>query len=74
MVKPYSGHFAVTAPAAMLSPAVAGMQAGLIPLPGEGRADWRADASFDPAMPEDERNRRYAGWQTAVSRTRGVAP
>ena len=33
---------------------------------------WEAEARFEPNMGDAERERRYAGWQDAVRRTRGV--
>ncbi|HEY8488818.1 MAG TPA: glycerol kinase GlpK [Thermaerobacter sp.] len=32
---------------------------------------WQRDRRFEPAMPEDERERLYAGWKRAVERARG---
>ena len=63
----------VTETTALGAATLAGMQVGMFPAPPESRADWHADAAFDPTMPEAERARRYAGWQTAVGRTRSTA-
>ena len=49
---------------------LAGLQAGLYPAPKDMKQHWRAEARFEPAMAEDERSRRYAGWLDAVARTR----
>jgi glycerol kinase len=46
----------------------AGLQRGLCPPPGEMMARWRAERAFVPAMAEDERKERYAGWTIAVER------
>lgn len=48
---------------------LAGMQAGFYPGP-EGFAEtWALDWRFQPAMDEEARKTRYAGWQDAVDRT-----
>jgi glycerol kinase len=31
---------------------------------------WRADRTFEPRLPEDQRESRYAGWRRAVDRAR----
>jgi glycerol kinase len=46
----------------------AGLRRGLCPPPGEMTARWRAERTFAPAMAEDEREERYAGWRKAVER------
>jgi glycerol kinase len=46
----------------------AGLPRGLCPPPGEMTARWRAERAFAPAMTEDERTERYAGWRRAVER------
>jgi glycerol kinase len=46
----------------------AGLQRGLCPPPGEMTARWRAERTFAPSMPDDERDNRYAGWKAAVGR------
>ncbi|MFE3617784.1 FGGY-family carbohydrate kinase, partial [Streptomyces anulatus] len=33
------------------------------------RANWSADQTWTPSMPEEERTRRYADWNKAVERT-----
>ena len=48
---------------------LAGQRAGVWP-DMDGFADrWRVDRRFEPEMSGDERQRRYDGWQDAVSRT-----
>ena len=48
---------------------LAGMMAGIYP-DQEGFAEmWALEREFAPAMEEGVRERRYAGWQDAVSRT-----
>ena len=32
---------------------------------------WRSDRTFEPAIGEDEREERYAGWQRALERAKG---
>ena len=51
---------------------LAGMQAGVMPGLAELSSRWQMDARFDPAMDSSERNRRCAGWQDAVRRTRSA--
>ncbi|MFN3659025.1 MAG: glycerol kinase GlpK [Pseudolabrys sp.] len=48
---------------------LAGRAAGICPGPEGFAAQWRLDRRFTPAMPEDERARKYAGWKDAVART-----
>jgi glycerol kinase len=59
----------VTETTALGAAYLAGMQAGLYPAPEAMREDWQADARFEPETPDDERERRYAGWRDAVART-----
>ena len=49
---------------------LAGLQVGLYPPPDDMKRHWRAEARFEPKMPETERARRYDGWLDAVARTR----
>jgi glycerol kinase len=49
---------------------LAGHRAGIWPGMEEFAAGWSAERRFEPAMAEDERARRYAGWRDAVARTR----
>jgi glycerol kinase len=51
---------------------LAGMQAGVMPGITDLAGRWQRDARFEPAMDEAERERRYAGWQDAVRRTRSA--
>jgi glycerol kinase len=48
---------------------LAGMQAGFYPDRDAFAARWSLDRRFEPHMAEAERERKYAGWQDAVSRT-----
>lgn len=48
---------------------LAGMQAGLCPDMDAFAESWALERRFEPVMPVDERERRYAGWQDAVRRT-----
>ncbi|HWB49528.1 MAG TPA: glycerol kinase GlpK [Stellaceae bacterium] len=45
---------------------VAGLQRGLCPPPAAMPGRWQAARRFQPEMPEDEREARYAGWRKAV--------
>lgn len=47
---------------------LAGMRAGLYPGPAEFAASWALEHRFEPTMPEDRRERKYAGWRDAVRR------
>ncbi|MDH4247326.1 MAG: glycerol kinase GlpK [Deltaproteobacteria bacterium] len=48
---------------------LAGMQAGFYPPPTEFAKHWALERRFIPALAEAERERKYAGWKNAVSRT-----
>jgi glycerol kinase len=48
---------------------LAGMQAGVYPAAAEFAQTWALERRFEPAMPDSERTRKYAGWQDAVRRT-----
>jgi glycerol kinase len=48
---------------------VAGMQAGVYPGFDEFAKSWAVEREFHPQMDAAERERRYAGWKDAVSRT-----
>jgi glycerol kinase len=48
---------------------LAGMAAGLYPDPETFAATWSGERRFEPSMAEDERARKYQGWQDAVART-----
>nr|WP_245584060.1 glycerol kinase GlpK [Rubritepida flocculans] len=47
---------------------LAGLQAGLLPPPGEAAGFWALDRRFTPAMPRAEAEARHAAWQGAVRR------
>jgi glycerol kinase len=49
---------------------LAGLQLGLCPSPTEFAKQWQAARSFTPYLNEAERQRKYAGWQQAINRTR----
>ena len=48
---------------------LAGLQSGLCDGPEAFARSWACDRRFEPAMPADERERKYAGWKDAVRRT-----
>jgi glycerol kinase len=48
---------------------LAGRAAGICPDLDGFAAQWRLDRRFEPHMGEDQRARKYAGWQDAVRRT-----
>ncbi len=48
---------------------LAAVEAGLLPEPAETTELGSIERTFRPAMAEDERDRRYKGWQMAVART-----
>jgi glycerol kinase len=48
---------------------LAGRAAGLCPDLEGFAATWRRDRRFEPAMPPEERARKWAGWRDAVGRT-----
>ncbi len=52
---------------------LAGLAVGVWASPGEVNAQWSADASFAPAMADDDRTRRVAEWRRAVERSRDWA-
>lgn len=47
----------------------AGLATGVWPDFDALRAHWRVDVTFEPRMPEDERERRYRMWRKAVSKS-----
>ncbi len=51
---------------------LAGVEAGLCPEPAETTRFGSVERSFYPAMPEEERAKRYAGWQKAIRQ--GLCP
>ncbi|WP_374376395.1 glycerol kinase GlpK [Dongia sp.] len=48
----------------------AGLGVGLIPDLKAAAAHWLQERMFQPDMPEEERERLYAGWKTAIGRIR----
>ncbi|MFL5778415.1 MAG: glycerol kinase GlpK [Chloroflexota bacterium] len=61
----------VTETTALGAAYLAGLAVGFWSGTDEIGANWRLDRRFEPTMPEDERDRRYRGWQRAVTRSRG---
>jgi glycerol kinase len=53
---------------------LAGIAEGVWSSPAEAAAAWTAEASFTPAMADDERAARVAVWHRAVERSRGWEP
>jgi glycerol kinase len=49
---------------------LAGLQAGVCPDPAGFAATWRLDRRFEPRMDDAIRDRKWAGWQDAIRRTR----
>ncbi len=49
---------------------LAGLQSGIYGSTDAIAGLWTSDRVFEPAMPDDKRNRLYAGWQDAVTRVR----
>jgi len=45
---------------------IAGMKAGVYPVQAEFAQAWALERRFEPAMPDDVRNVKYAAWQRAV--------
>jgi glycerol kinase len=52
---------------------LAGLRNGFFDGLGGFSKNWRSSGRFEPAMGEDEREARYAGWLDAVRRVRGAA-
>jgi glycerol kinase len=48
---------------------LAGLSKDLVPRPEQFIDSWKRDKRFTPALAEEIRNRKYAGWQDAVRRT-----
>jgi glycerol kinase len=48
---------------------LAGMQAGFYPDLDSFAARWSLERRFEAQMPLEMRDRKYAGWRDAVSRT-----
>ena len=64
----------VDRPAVLESTAVgaaylAGLQAGICPVPEEFTQSWKGDTRFTPSLDEATRSRKYSGWKDAVQRT-----
>lgn len=51
----------------------AGLTRGVCPEPEAMMASWRSERRFTPAMPETERDERYAGWRRAVAAALALA-
>lgn len=45
---------------------LAGLDAGLYPEPAHFQQHWALERHFAPSLPEPDRARKWAGWQTAV--------
>ena len=52
---------------------LAGLAEGVWDSPATVNATWHAEASFEPAMSDDERSTRLAAWHRAVERSRDWA-
>jgi glycerol kinase len=50
---------------------LAGIAEGLWDSPAAAAASWSAEASFEPGMDAEDRDRRVAAWHRAVERSRG---
>jgi len=48
---------------------LAGMHSGFYPDQDSFAARWSLERRFEPQMPQDLRERKYAGWRDAISRT-----
>jgi glycerol kinase len=64
---------AVTETTALGAAYLAGLAVDYWSGPDEVARQWRVDAEFTPAMPVEERDSLYAGWQRAVKRAQGWA-
>ena len=45
---------------------IAGMKAGIYPAQDEFAQEWALERRFEPAMPDDVRDVKYAAWKRAV--------
>jgi glycerol kinase len=63
---------AVTETTALGAAYLAGLQAGLLPPPGDAPTHWRLERRFQPHMSRAEAATRKAIWQDAVRRTRSA--
>ena len=61
----------VTETTALGAAFLAGLHTGFFSSLEAIAGQWQRDAVFEPAMAEDERQRRYDGWRAAVARVRG---
>jgi glycerol kinase len=52
---------------------LAGLGVGLWTGRDDISARWRTDRTFEPRLPHEERDARYAGWLRAVERAKGWA-
>jgi glycerol kinase len=52
---------------------LAGITEGVWSSPADAAAAWQEEASFDPAMPDDEIGRRRGEWSRGLDRARGWA-
>ena len=48
---------------------LAGLRTGFYPAPERFAAHWSCERRFEPQMPPELRDRKYAGWRDAVGRT-----
>ena len=53
---------------------LAGLNAGVCAAPSEFAQTWSSEKRFEPGMTDSERERKYAGWKDAVSRTLSRCP
>jgi glycerol kinase len=60
----------VTETTALGAAYLAGLAIGFWRDQDEIAANWAVDRTYEPRMPDDERERLYAGWQRAVVRAR----
>ena len=60
----------VTETTSLGAAALAGIGAGVLPGLEALESFWGLDRRWEPAMPRQERARRYAGWKDAVGRVR----
>jgi len=61
---------AITETTALGAAFLAGLYAGVYPDAAKLASIWRKDKGFEPAMPEEQRAKFYAGWKDAVARVR----
>ena len=60
---------AVTETTAFGAAYLAGLKAGICPSPDEFARIWRLERRFEPAISDQDRQRRYSRWQDAIKRT-----